>query len=126
MTKKRAGRIISGILTICILAQLLMISAVSAKAPDTTENQLKVLSVLGIMDEVPETNVTRGEFACYAAKMADIDIDATVSQRYFKDIDKNNRIAAAVHGLYERGIVAGKIASLSEAHTGGSGSSHSL
>ena len=71
MTKKRAGRIISGILTICILAQLLMISAVSAKAPDTTENQLKVLSVLGIMDEVPETNVTRGEFAYYAAKMAD-------------------------------------------------------
>ena len=107
MTKKRAGRIISGILTICILTQLMMISAVSAKAPDTTENQLKVLSVLGIMDEVPETNVTRGEFAYYAAKMADIDIDATVSQRYFKDIDKNNRIAAAVHGLYERGIVAG-------------------
>ena len=29
-------------------------------------------------------------------------------------------------GQYERGIVAGKIASLSEAHTGGSGSSHSL
>ena len=37
-----------------------------------------------------------------------------------------SRAGAEAVGQYERGIVAGKIASLSEAHTGGSGSSHSL
>ncbi len=82
-------------------------------AVNPTENkaayseELKVLSALKIMDSIQETNVTRGEFAVYAAKALNIDTNATVSGRYFKDIEPNNRIAPAVHTLYERGIING-------------------
>ncbi len=112
MGKTKMKRFVSAIIGVILVTQLVFSSTLfavsdTATAEESVSDKLKVLSTLGVVDTISETNITRGEFAVFVAKMMGLDASGAVSERCFKDIDRNNRYAAAVHALYKKGIVNG-------------------
>lgn len=114
--KIKIGRLISAVISAILVTQLAFSTILFAandeaaaitKSENALNDKLKVLSALGVAESISETNITRGEFAIYVAKMMGLEASGSVSDRYFKDIDRNSRYAAAVHSLYSRGIVNG-------------------
>ncbi len=91
-------------LIFCILVVASLQALVFAES-----NEVELLKQLNVLDNKEETTeLTRGDFAIYAAKLFGNVGEGGAEERYFIDVDPNSRAAKSIHILYEKGIVNGK------------------
>ncbi len=98
---------------IILILSFNMIIPVMAENSDTLESvqgkEVLFMRELGFLsNEDSGQELTRGEFAIYAAKFFDGDTAGGANVRYFKDVDPNSRAAKSIHLLYEKSIINGR------------------